>query len=140
MFRNQVAKNLGIDIETVRFYEKEKMISSPKRSEKGYRVYSEEHVIELKFIQHCRSLGIGLKEIKALKDIQGQSVDCAEAKNIIDKNINLIDLKMKELRSLKSQLQLLSEACHFEGSAKDCEMIKTLTNASKGNSCACHTK
>lgn len=140
MLRNQVAKYLGIDLETIRFYEKEKMISEPRRMDNGYRKYSAENLVELKFIQHCRSLGISLQEIKTLKTIQGQSVDCSEAKTIIEKNIALIEVKMKELKSLRTQLKSLSEACHSEGSAKDCELIKSLTSASKGDSCACHTE
>lgn len=140
MLRNQVAKHLGIDLETIRFYEKEKMISEPQRLENGYRKYSNENLVELKFIQHCRSLGISLQEIKVLKAIQGQAGACSEAKSIIEKNIYLIEIKMKELKSLRGQLKTLSDSCHEEGSARDCELVKSLTSASKGDSCACHSQ
>lgn len=139
MLRNQVAKHLGIDLETIRYYEKEKMITEPRRLENGYRQYSEDILIELKFIQHCRSLGISLQEIRMLKAFQGQAVDCAEAKSIIEKNIDLIEIKMKELKNLKAQLKSLSEACHAEGSAKDCQLLQALSSAAKGESCACHS-
>ena len=139
MLRNQLAKHLGLDLETLRFYEKENLISRPKRKDNGYREYSEKHLVELKFIRHCRSLGIGLKETKTLKDIQDQSVDCSQAKEIIDRNINLIEIKMKELRSLREQLISLSKSCQTKREAKDCEIVKSLNSAANGNSCACHS-
>lgn len=138
MLRNQVAKQLGIDSETLRYYENEKLISQPKRLENGYRFYTDESISEIKFILHCRSLGIGLEEIKVLKNIQNDSIDCSRAKEIIEDNIELIEKKMKELKKLKSQLKALSESCSKPSSAKDCAIVKSLNRASQGESCACH--
>lgn len=139
MLRNQVSKQLGIDLETIRFYEKENMISAPQRSENGYRKYSRQNLVELKFIQHCRSLGISLQEIRTLKTIRDQAVDCSEAKAIIEKNIDLIEVKLVELKSLKAQLKTLSNSCSSKSAAKDCEIVKSLDNAAEGYSCACHS-
>jgi DNA-binding transcriptional MerR regulator len=138
MLRNEVAKKLGIDSETIRFYEKEKLISAPKRLDNGYRSYSGDHLIELKFIQHCRSLGIGLGEVKTLKELSSRPGDCSEAKEIIDKNIQLIETKMKELKALKTQLSSLSKSCFGPSDAKDCEIVISLANAAKGKDCSCH--
>ena len=138
MLRNQVAKYLGIDSETLRYYENEQMITKPKRLENGYRYYNEENLAEIKFILHCRSLGIGLEEIKILKDIQNDSIDCRQAKDIIEDNIVLIEKKMKELKKLKGQLKQLSESCDRPSSAKDCAIVQSLNRASQGESCACH--
>ena len=138
MLRNQVAKLLGIDSETLRYYENEQMISRPKRLENGYRYYSEENLSEIKFILHCRSLGIGPEEIKILKNIQSESVDCRQAKDIIEDNIILIEKKMRELKKLKGQLKQLSESCDKTSSARDCAIVKSLNRASQGESCACH--
>lgn len=138
MLRSEVAKHVGIDLETIRFYEAESLISKPKRLDNGYRSYSKENVVELKFIQHCRSLGIGLDEIKVLKNIAGQTVDCSEANQIIQKNIDLIEQKMKDLKQLRIQLKALSESCFSPGAARDCAIVKSLTSAAEGENCKCH--
>lgn len=139
MLRKQVANLLGIDAETLRFYEKISLITGPKRQENGYRTYNENHLQELKFIQHCRSLGIGINEIKILKDlINSSSTDCHEAKIIVDQNLALIEERMKELRVLKKQLKILSNSCEAPSSPKDCQIVKSLKKASFGESCLCH--
>lgn len=138
MLRNEVAKQLGIYIETLRYYEKEGLISQPQRLENGYRSYTKKNLIELKFIQHCRSLGVSIDEVRILKELQDQSKDCKQAKDIIDKNLSLIDQKINDLKNLKKQLKTLSDSCHETSSAKDCEIVKTLTKASEGEDCLCH--
>lgn len=137
MLRNEVAKYLGMNIETLRFYEKEKLISQPARLENGYRSYSKEAVSEIKFIKHCRSLGLSLEEIKILKGIQGNSVDCSLANEIINTNLKLIEEKISNLKSLKSQLKILADLCVETGAAKDCGIVKSLSDAAKGDSCVC---
>jgi DNA-binding transcriptional MerR regulator len=139
MLRSEVSKNFGGNIETIRFYENEGLISKPKRLDNGYRSYSRENLIELKFIQHCRSLGLSIEEVRILKDLQVQSNDCHQAKEIVDKNLGLIDQKISDLKNLKKQLQALSNSCHETSAAKDCGIVKTLTKASEGEDCLCHT-
>ena len=138
MLRNQVSKHLGVDIETIRFYENEGLISKPQRLDNGYRSYTKEIITELKFIQHCRSLGISIDEVHSLKALQNQSSDCAQAKEIVEKNLSLIDQKIKDLKNLKKQLKTLSDSCFGPSAAKDCEIVKSLTKASEGEDCACH--
>ncbi len=139
MLRGEVAKKLGIDIETIRFYEKENLISKPNRLENGYRFYSKQNLVELKFIQHCRSLGVSIDEVRTLKELPLLSEDCSQAKAIVEKNLDLIEKKIKDLKSLRNQLRALSESCFTTGSAKDCAIVKSLTKAAKGEDCVCHS-
>lgn len=139
MLRNEVAKKLGIDIETIRFYEKENLISKPVRLDNGYRSYSKDNLVELKFIQHCRSLGVSIEEVRTLKDIQNLSADCSQANAIIEKNLDLIEQKIEDLKNLRTQLKTLSESCFKTGAAKDCGIVKSLTQAAQGEECICHS-
>ncbi|MBC7465629.1 MAG: MerR family transcriptional regulator [Bdellovibrio sp.] len=139
MLRNEVSKKLGIDIETIRFYEKENLISKPERLENGYRSYSKENLVELKFIQHCRSLGVSIEEVRTLKDIQNLSTDCSQANLIIEKNLDLIEQKIEDLKNLRVQLKSLSESCFKTGAAKDCGIVKSLAQAAQGEDCVCHS-
>lgn len=140
MLRNEVAKHLGIDLETIRFYEKEELISKPKRLDNGYRSYSNENLVELKFIQHCRSLGISIDEVRTLKELPTQSEDCSQAKIIIEKNLDLIEQKIEDLKNLKVQLKALADSCFTTGAPNDCAIVKSLTSASQGEDCVCHSQ
>ena len=140
MLRNEVARQLGIDIETIRFYENKNLISKPQRLENGYRSYTKENIVELKFIQHCRSLGIGIDEVRILRSMSNPSEDCSKANEIIEKNLKLIEQKIKQLKGLRRQLKVLADSCHSPGYTKDCEIVKTLVMAASGEDCACHQK
>ena len=138
MLRSEVAKQMGIDIETIRFYENKKLISKPQRLENGYRYYSKENLVELKFIQHCRSLGVSIDEVRALKTLSKPAKDCSQAKEIVEKNLNLIEQKIKDLNSLRNQLKALADSCFTSGSTEDCKIVKSLVRAASGEDCVCH--
>ena len=130
MLRNEVSKLLDIDSETMRYYESRNLISKPSRLSNGYRSYSEKNIEEIKFIQHCRSLGIGLEEIKVLKELTIKPSDCSSANSIIKKNLKLIEEKIAELNNLQQQLLNLSDRCHTKGLSDNCGIVKSLVKES----------
>jgi DNA-binding transcriptional MerR regulator len=60
----RLAKQVGLGIETVRFYERQGLIEPPPRTDSNYRIYPEEEVTRLKFIKRAKNLGFNLNEIK----------------------------------------------------------------------------
>lgn len=128
MLRSQVSTLLEIDIETIRYYENLRLIK-PARLSNGYRFYSDRNLEEIKFIQHCRSLGIGLEEIKILKSL-GPTSDCSSANVIIEKNLKLIEQKILELKNLHKQMNDLSKSCSSKGPSEDCGIVKSLMKKS----------
>ena len=66
----QVAREAGVGVETVRFYEREGLIEEPSRRASGYRQYGDETVLVLKFIRRAKELGFTLKEIRSLMDLR----------------------------------------------------------------------
>lgn len=131
MLRNEVSNLLDIDSETIRYYENRQLITKPSRLSNGYRSYNENNIEELKFIQHCRSLGIKLEEIKILKELTHSTNDCSNANNIIEKNLKLIEIKITELNNLQKQLLNLSDRCHTKGPIDNCGIVKSLVKDSK---------
>ncbi len=71
--RGQVAKATDINIETIRFYEKQGLIKDPPRSPSGYRQYSEEDINRLRFIKRAKELGFSLKEITELLNLNNDA-------------------------------------------------------------------
>ena len=130
MLRNEISNLLKIDGETIRYYESRNLITRPLRLRNGYRTYSEKNIEEIKFIQHCRSLGISLEEIKILKELTLPSNDCSNANFIIEKNLKLIETKITELSNLQKQLLNLSARCHTKGSTDNCGIVKSLVKES----------
>lgn len=68
----QLAQSVGVDTQTIRFYERQGLLPPPGRQENGYRVYTEKHVERLAFIRRCRILDLSLAEISRTKALSGR--------------------------------------------------------------------
>ncbi len=64
--RGKLAKRSGVNIETLRYYEKRNLIDPPRRSEAGYRLYTPADILRIRFIKNAQKLGFTLKEIREL--------------------------------------------------------------------------
>ena len=72
MFIGELAKQAGLNIETVRFYEREGLLPAPPRSASGYRCYDRRHLEAIHFIKRSQALGFSLREIRQLLDIHAR--------------------------------------------------------------------
>jgi len=84
----EIAKELGIKIDTIRYYEKIGLIPKPKRLENGYRVYSEKHIYIIKFIISSKNFGFTLKEIKKVLGILTKENDTKSINSYHNKLLN----------------------------------------------------
>jgi Cd(II)/Pb(II)-responsive transcriptional regulator len=135
----ELAKLAGCEVETIRYYEREKLLSAPTRSPSGYRQYRSEHLGELNFILHCRSLGISLAEIRLLAEFRADpSLACEEINHLIDRHIGSVHQQLESLHLLEQQLQALRERCRNGSDAAHCGILQTLVQAAEGAPCPCH--
>lgn len=135
----QLAQRSGCKVETVRFYEREGLLETPERDDNGYRNYTNTHLVELSFIRHCRLLGIGLPDVRILRSLQSQpELACDEINLLIDSKIEHVHQQIEALHLLEQQLQLLRDTCHSVASVDECEILRNLEQAAKGESCSCH--
>ena len=115
-------------IQTIRYYEKEGLIDSPRRSEGNFRLYDDLALSRLQFIRRCRTLDITLTEIRQLLDLQQTpSESCSQVSNMIDRHITDVRNKIKELKSLESELQGLCTKCHDDTVIEDCGIMENLS-------------
>jgi MerR family Zn(II)-responsive transcriptional regulator of zntA len=108
----EVSRRLGVNPQTLYFYERIGLIPSPQRTKAGYRIFSEEDVERLVFIVRCKSLGLTLDEIKeilALKD--GRSLTCQAVHDRLSQKVQDIEDKIRHLQTLRSELLPLIERC-----------------------------
>jgi Cd(II)/Pb(II)-responsive transcriptional regulator len=135
----ELAKRGDCDVETVRFYEREGLLDAPARELNGYRRYTEAQLAQLNFIRHCRSLGIGLPEVRILRHFQASpELACEEVNSLVDRQIERIHQRIESLRLLERQLHALRGSCGTNRSVGECGIMRNLVQASKGGSCSCH--
>ncbi|QGZ63275.1 Cd(II)/Pb(II)-responsive transcriptional regulator [Paraburkholderia acidisoli] len=136
----ELARLAHCDVETVRFYEREGLLDEPAREMNGYRSYTPGHAVQLNFIRHCRSLGIGLVDIRMLRRFQADpSQPCDEINELIDSQIARIHQQIESMRVLEQQLRTLRDSCHaHHQSSAECGIMKNLAQPVDDESCSCH--
>lgn len=104
--RKEISNKLNIGIETLRYYENINIIPKPIRTESGYRIYSEDDLLRLKFIKRSKELGFSLGEIASILQIlsRDKNIDNKKLNDLITPKIEEIDKKITELTRLKEIL------------------------------------
>ncbi|MDB5839065.1 MAG: cadR [Herminiimonas sp.] len=129
----ELAKRTGSAVETIRYYEREGLLTAPSRSEGNYRLYGARHVERLQFIRHCRSLDMTLDEIRSLLSFHDSPEEsCSAVNGLLDKHIQHVADRIRELQALQKQLHALRGLCEHTQAAKDCEILQSLANAEGG--------
>ncbi len=130
-----VAKQVGISVEAVRFYEKQGLIESPPRNPSGYRYYPEAVVDRLFFITKAKELGFSLKEIKELLHLRYEpDTTCADVKQRAETKIADIERRIKALLKINKALNELISACSGRGPVSGCPIIRALSPEIKNES------
>lgn len=136
----ELSRLVGVEIETIRYYEKIGVLSEPSRNPNGYRAYGQRHLEQLAFVRHCRALDIPLSEIRQLLEfVADTSAGCESTNAIIDIQLNKVRARLQSMQALEQQLLKLRMRCgalHADGEA--CGIMKELISAAHGEACACH--
>ncbi|MBA3597769.1 MAG: Cd(II)/Pb(II)-responsive transcriptional regulator [Methylibium sp.] len=126
----ELAKATRTPVETIRYYERERMLPPAPRSDGNYRIYAAVHAERLAFVRHCRSLDMTLDEIRLLlrlKDAPGD--DCGEVDALLDEHIGHVATRIHELRQLEKQLKTLREQCAGPSDVAHCGILNELKQA-----------
>ncbi len=119
-------------IETIRFYERERLLSEPERTDGNYRIYSEAHVQRLAFIRHCRALDMTLDEIRVLLRFQdAPQANCRNVNDLLEEHIGHVAERIRELKTLEVQLKQLRQQCQDEDSGSSCGILKGLRQTAR---------
>jgi Cd(II)/Pb(II)-responsive transcriptional regulator len=122
----------GCSVQSIRYYEKEKLLPPTRRSEGNFRLYGSATVEQLKFIKHCRSLDLSLVEIRQLIELNLQpGMQCDDVNNMVDAHIEQVALRIKELQHLQKQLNSLRDSCSINRTVKECGILKNLSGHQK---------
>ena len=125
MLIGEVAKEAGVGVETVRFYEQRGLIPQPPRpSDGGYRQYSIGEIRRIKFIRRAQDLGFSLGEIGDLLKLEaGESGRCVDVRRRAEHKRDDVQGKLDNLARIKTALDTLIEACPGKGPARKCSIL-----------------
>ena len=123
----EVAGRVGIGIETIRYYEREGLLATPKRRPSGYREYEESAIARLQFIRRTKELGFSLDEIKQLLGLWfNTSTRCVHVRERAASKIADIEDKIRSLQSMKRSLRKLIAECETRNSLDECPLLEGL--------------
>ena len=107
-----IAKRAGLSIDTVRFYEKLRLLKAPPRTRAGYRLYGPEELRTLRFITGAQKLGFSLQEIRQLVDIQRCPAEvCEKTSRLIEEKLRIVSGKISQLREIECSLENALQKC-----------------------------
>lgn len=124
----QVTSELGIAATTLRYYEREGILTPTARSEKGYRLYDDQAVLRLEFIRSAQSVGFTLEDIRALLELDADT-SCGEVQQLIERRLVDVDRRLTELKQLRLTLSTALEHCHQ--SKRGCAVLINLKTPKK---------
>ncbi len=122
----QVAKRAGVNVETIRYYQRVGLIEEPPRPLQGYRCYPDATVARIRFIKRAQALGFSLREVGELLRLDG--MNCDEARQLAEVKHALVQQRIRDLKPISRQLEGLISACRNNPENHGCALIETLSD------------
>lgn len=123
----QLAKAAGVNVQTVRFYEREGILKPQTRLDSGYRVYNEDSLKRLHFIRQAKDLGFSLDEIQSLLNLRVRSVDrCNQVRSKAEQKLKDVQQKITHLKKLERTLKSLVSDCENRVVSDCCPIIEKM--------------
>jgi Zn(II)-responsive transcriptional regulator len=122
----QLAKRAGVAIDTVRYYERNAMLTPAGRLESGYRRYGQAELKRLRFIRRAKLLGFTLADIRELLSLSDER-NVAKVKRTAEAKLADIEERMAELERIRNGLRTLVAACPGHGRAEVCPILNALS-------------
>jgi MerR family mercuric resistance operon transcriptional regulator len=118
----------GVNLETVRYYERRGLLPKPPRTHAGYRQFPPDTALRLRFIKRAQELGFSLDEIRDLLELRVERRNCADVRARAQAKIADIEKKMKALAAMKNTLRDLVNRCE-QGDSTECVILSSLEDS-----------
>ena len=121
-----LSKHTGTNVETIRYYERVRLLPAPSRSAGGYRLYGTEHLKRLSFIRRARALGFSLEEVRTLLKLADERKrPCAEVRVVAEAHLDDVRAKISDLKAMEHVLRETVARCS-KGTGSHCPVIDAL--------------
>jgi len=125
----KVAADAGVNIQTLRYYERRGLLPEPQRGSSGYRSYDVETVRLVRFIKRAQELGFTLREIKDLIELRESPRRGPQVRAVAAAKVDDIVRRIRQLTAMRKALGGLVAACDCEGGAPTCPIIEALDDS-----------
>lgn len=123
----KLAKETGVKVVTIRYYETVGVLPAPSRTAGNYRTYNKDHAKRLQFIRRCRDLGFSLDQVRELLRLSSENApSCSEVCRIADEHLRAIEFRVADLMRLASELRHISTSCNGRRPIADCRVMDAL--------------
>ncbi|NOY16977.1 MAG: MerR family DNA-binding protein [Gammaproteobacteria bacterium] len=118
------ARTAGVNVETIRYYQRVGILVEPAKPVEGYRIYPSETVGRIRFIKRAQQLGFSLQEITELLELGDGH--CDDVRHRAEEKRTIINQQIKDLQKLRGTLDNLIQACQCDGDTRHCPIVETL--------------
>ena len=124
--RGELARRTGVNLETIRYFERVGILAAPPRTEGGHRIYDDTHVRTLGFVRRARNLGFTPEEVRAILDLGGPGrAPCAEVREIAAHHLEQVRSKIADLMEIERLLATTIKRCSGEADP-ECAVIEMI--------------
>ncbi len=124
-----LAKETGVKVVTIRYYEQIGVVPAVNRTSGNYRSYGSVHVRQLRFIRRCRDLGFSLDQVRDLLRLSAENgPSCAEVCDIAERQRKAVEDKISDLKRLASELRRIGACCNGRRPMAECRIIEALSS------------
>lgn len=124
----ELASKAEVNIDTVRYYERQGLLPAPQRLRSGYRQYEPQDVSRLRFVRRAKALGFTLIEIRDLLELSShRDKDMAGMKTAAIQKLNDVEEKLAELTRIRDGLKTLVASCPGHGALEKCPILNALS-------------
>lgn len=123
----QVARQAGVNAQTLRYYERRGLLPEPRRSESGHRAYGPQAVRIVRFVKRAQELGFSLDDIEVLLHLAGGGPDsCASVRALAGDKIDELEAKIAHLVAMRDSLRSLMTTCDRPRTDRECPLLHAL--------------
>ena len=126
----ELARETGVKVVTIRYYEQIGVLPVARRTSANYRAYGTEHLQRLRFVRRCREFGFSLDQIRGLLRLSaGKATSCAQVCQLAERHLKSVEDKIADLKRLASELRRISASCNGRRAMADCRIIGALSRS-----------
>jgi len=128
----QLAKAVGVNVQTVRYYERRRLLGPSARRPSGYRIYGEDEERRLRFIKNAQALGFTLHEIEELLELQVSSkARCGDVQRKAEAKLKHVEAKVRDLQAFARALRSLIRDCRAGQPTDRCPILQSLEKTAR---------
>ena len=134
MKTGEVATEAGVNLQTLRYYERRGLLREPPRRDSGYRIYGPDAVRIVRFVKRAQQLGFSLDEVEALLELaDGGPESCEAAQEVARHRIAQLDRRIADLVSMRGSLEQLLSTCALPRGERECPLLQALETGRGGD-------